>query len=236
MARREFRPYRSHPAEPTAVVYTHDNVSTITYVTDFARRERLALADLLTDLGPDQPTLCTGWTTRDLAAHLVVRERRPDGSAGMIIPALRDHGERVRRAQAAEPYDRTLAELRTPPWWSPVSNPLVDKLTNTGEFFIHHEDVRRAQPGWQPRELAIEDAAALWGQVRFRARIALGRLGAPIRVRSDGFGEMTIKGDETVLSGPPGELALFLGGRKDAARVELAGPAADAILQARLNL
>jgi uncharacterized protein (TIGR03085 family) len=225
-----------HLAELDAVVYTRDIVSTITYVTDFARRERLALADLLAHLGPDQPTLCAGWTTGDLAAHLVVRDRRPDGSAGIVISALAEHGERVRRAQLAKPYATTLSELRTPPWWSPVSNPLVEKLTNTGEFFIHHEDARRAQPGWEPRTLAAEDATALWKQARFRAKMALGRLNTPIRVVADGFGEVTIKGDDTVLSGTPGELTLFLSGRKDAARVEIAGPAADAIRNARLGV
>jgi uncharacterized protein (TIGR03085 family) len=219
-----------------AVVYTQDNVSTITYVTDFARRERLALADLLADLGPDQPTLCTGWTTGDLAAHLVMRDRRPDAAAGTVIPALAAHGERVRLAQRAKPYATTLGLLRTPPWWSPASHRPLEALTNTGEFFIHHEDVRRARPEWEPRALAAEDAAALWGQARFRARMALGRLGVPITVRADGFGEVAIKGDETVLSGPPGELILFLAGRRNAARVEITGPAADALRGANLSL
>jgi uncharacterized protein (TIGR03085 family) len=218
------------------VVYTHDNVSTITYVTAFARRERSALAQLLADLGPDQPTLCTGWTTGDLAAHLVIRDRRPDAAAGAMISALAEHGERVRLAQRAQPYATTLAKLRTPPWWSPASHRPLEALTNGGEFFIHHEDVRRAQPDWEPRDLAAEDAAALWGQARFRARMALGRLNAPITVRADGFGEIAIKGDETVLSGAPGELTLFLSGRKDAARVEIVGPAAEKIRAAKLSV
>jgi uncharacterized protein (TIGR03085 family) len=205
-------------------------------VTPFARRERLALADLLADLGPEQPTLCSGWTTGDLAAHLVMRDRRPDAAAGAMISALAEHGERVRKAQRAKPYDTTLAELRTPPWWSPVSNPLVDNLTNSGEFFIHHEDARRAQPGWEPRELAFEDATTLWKQARFRAKLALRKLGAPIQVRADGFGEVTLNGDETVLSGTPGELTLFLSGRQDVARVEIAGPAAEKIRAARLGI
>lgn len=219
-----------------AVVYSRDIVSTITYVTVFARRERQALAELLADLGPDQPTLCTGWTTGDLAAHLVIRDRRPDGAAGAMIPALAAHGDRVRAAQRAQPYATTLALLRTPPWWSPASHPPLEALTNNGEFFIHHEDVRRAQPQWEPRELAAEDAAALWGQARFRARMALGKLGVPITVRADGFGEVAIKGDETVLSGPPGELTLFLSGRKDVARVNIEGPAAESLRGANLNL
>jgi uncharacterized protein (TIGR03083 family) len=49
-----------------------------------ARDERTALCDLLTELGPDQPTLCAGWQTGDLAAHLVLREHRPDAGAGVL--------------------------------------------------------------------------------------------------------------------------------------------------------
>ena len=43
----------------------------------YAQDERAALAALLHETGPDGPTLCEGWQTRDLVAHLVLRERRP---------------------------------------------------------------------------------------------------------------------------------------------------------------
>src|ERR1700754_3847356 len=118
-----------------------------------AHRERLALADLLTEVGPDAPTLCAGWTTRDLAAHLVIRERRPDASAAGLIPPLAGHVEHVRLAKAARPYPEGVGELRPPPWWSLLSNPLTDELVNGLEFFIHHEDVRRSGADWSPRTL-----------------------------------------------------------------------------------
>jgi uncharacterized protein (TIGR03085 family) len=206
-------------------------------VTDLARRERLALAELLESLGPDQPTLCEGWTTRDLAAHVVVRDRRPDATIGLLFPPLRAHGERVRLAQAAKPYELTLAELRTPPRWSPVSNPLVEGLTNSGEFFIHHEDARRGRPDWAPRDLDPGDAATLWRQVRFSARLVLGRLRLPVRVRAEGFGQFEVgTGPLTTVSGPPGEVTLFLSGRQRASRVEVDGPAAERLRTARLGL
>jgi uncharacterized protein (TIGR03085 family) len=211
-------------------------VSTITYVTALARRERLALADLLHALGPDQPTLCTGWTTRDLAAHLVVRDRRLDATIGQLIPPLRGHGERVRQAQAAKPYEVTLAELRTPPVWSPVSNPLVEGLTNSGEFFIHHEDARRGQPDWAPRQLDADDAATLWKQARFTGRMVLGRLRLPVRVRAEGFGQFEVgTGPLTTVAGPPGEVTLFLSGRQGASRVEIDGPHAEQLRTARMG-
>ncbi len=42
----------------------------------------------------------------------------------------------------------------------------VDGPMNTIEFFIHVEDVRRAQPEWEPRPLAPELADALWAAAR----------------------------------------------------------------------
>ena len=141
-------------------------MSSITKVNSYAKLERRQLADLLEKLGPDVPTLCEGWTTRDLAAHLVVRERRPDAVVGNYLRPLREHGENVRLAKAAQPYSAVLQEFRRPPRWSPVSNPLVDELTNSGEFFIHHEDVRRAQPDWQPRPGDQQREDALWRVLR----------------------------------------------------------------------
>jgi uncharacterized protein (TIGR03085 family) len=195
-------------------------------VTRLAQAERHALADLLLDIGPDQPTLCEGWTTRDLAAHVVTRERRPDASAGLVFPPLRGRLERVRRETATRPYAELVAMVRLAPWWSPVSNPLVEPFTNTVEFFIHHEDVRRGQPDWQPRSLTHQQEAALWTPVRTMARFALRRFPATVVLRAPGHGERTVGagGDRVGLTGPPGELALFVSGRQRAARVDLDGP------------
>jgi uncharacterized protein (TIGR03085 family) len=209
-------------------------------MSSYARRERSELADLLLQVGPDAPTLCAGWTTRDLAAHLVVRERRPDASATMFIPPLAGHGEYVRKQKAAEPYDRVVGEVRNPPWWSPVSNPLTDELVNTLEFFIHHEDVRRGAPGWAPRGLDTGEQKAIWGTVRFAARLGLRRLRLPLLLRAPGFGEVRVGGEppQATLTGEPGELALFASGRQRAARVEIEAPpeTAERLRTARLSM
>ena len=54
---------------------------------------------------PDAPTLCEGWKTRDLAAHLVVRERRPDATLGIAVPFLADYTAKVQNkvAQSTRP-------------------------------------------------------------------------------------------------------------------------------------
>ena len=46
----------------------------------FSDSERQLLADLFLEVGPEAPTLCAGWTTTDLAAHLWVREHRPEAA------------------------------------------------------------------------------------------------------------------------------------------------------------
>lgn len=206
----------------------------------YAQSERRELVDLFLAVGPDAATLDEGWTARDLAAHLVVRERRPVAAAGIALRAVRGYGERVRAAVAAQPFPRLVGLVRHPPWWSPVSNPLTDRLANTLEFFIHHEDVRRAQPGWQPRDLPRDHQAALWRLASPAGRLRLRRFPASVLIQAPGFGEVTTGagGERVRLVGAPGELALFLSGRQRVARVQVDGPAtlADRLRTARLGL
>jgi uncharacterized protein (TIGR03085 family) len=195
-------------------------------IVSYARSERAAFCDLITELGPDAPTLCEGWTTRDLAAHLVVRERRPDASLGILLRPFAAHTQKVQDAMARKPFDELVGLVRDP---SPLSfggfAPL-DRLFNTSEFFIHHEDVRRAQPGWEPRPLPPELARQLWSGAVGPAKLALRRYPATVVLDGGSYGEARVGrgGGEVRVAGDPGELAIFLSGRQRAARVEVTGP------------
>ncbi|MDQ1532175.1 MAG: hypothetical protein QOE37_2328, partial [Microbacteriaceae bacterium] len=145
--------------------------------------ERAALADLFTAVGPDAPTCCEGWTTAHLAAHLVVRERRPDALPGygfesVGLPALAAWAHRLEdRARVSTPYAAQVALFRAgPPRWSLMALPGGRGL-NTVEFLVHHEDVRRAQPDWAPRALPREVQDELWAAVFLFGRRAAGRPG-----------------------------------------------------------
>ncbi|MGH3380899.1 MAG: TIGR03085 family metal-binding protein, partial [Actinoallomurus sp.] len=135
---------------------------------NWARAERRELCALLAETGPDAPTLCEGWTTGDLAAHLLVRERRPDAAPGIVVPLLAGYTERVQqRVSKDNPFPHVLELLRQgPPAWSPFAVPGVDAAANTAEFFVHHEDVRRAQAGWAPRELPAAFEDDLWRRLK----------------------------------------------------------------------
>jgi uncharacterized protein (TIGR03085 family) len=195
-------------------------------VTRYAKAERAGLADTLTAVGPDAPTLCTGWTARDLLAHLLLRERDPLGAAGILIRPLAGFTDRRQQAIARRDFATMVGQLRRPPVWSPTSNPLIDELTNVLEMYVHHEDVRRAQPGWRPRAIDPGLATALWNVVRRTSRLALRRFPAAVVIESPDHDRISAGagGTEIGLRGRPGELAMFLTGRQDAADVTLAGP------------
>jgi uncharacterized protein (TIGR03085 family) len=192
-----------------------------------ARRERSALVETLRRVGPDAPTLCEGWTTRDLAAHLVVRERRLDATPGITIPFLAGYTAKVQNQTARSNSWDDLVELVAsgPPIYSPFK--LLDPVANLGEMFIHHEDVRRAVDGWQPRVLDASTVAALRRQLGLLSRMTLTKLPAQVilqttegkRIAQVGRGSNV---NVVTVTGDPQELVLFVAGR-EAARVEFDG-------------
>lgn len=192
----------------------------------YADAERQELADLLLSRGPDAPTVIEDWTTRDLAAHLVIRERRPDAAAGIVLRPLHAYSERVRLAMAARPYPELVELVRRPSRWSPLHLPALHELVNLMEYFVHHEDVRRAEPDWQPRELTVGQQAALWRRVPVLARMSLRRFPATLLIQAPGHGELSAGagGEQARLVGPPGELIMFLFGRQRVSRAEVSGP------------
>jgi uncharacterized protein (TIGR03085 family) len=188
--------------------------------------ERAALCDLFDKLGPDEPTLCAGWLTRDLAAHLVVRERRPDAAAGILLTPLAGFTKRVQDGYAARPWPELVDLVRTgPPAYSPTRIPTIDRLVNSVELFVHHEDARRAQPNWRPRDPDPERDAVLWAGLSRAGRLTLRRspVGLVLHNRADGREVVVKRGPNTVIiTGEPGELLLFAFGR-DAVHVDFDG-------------
>jgi uncharacterized protein (TIGR03085 family) len=194
---------------------------------NWARHERHALADLLVQTGPDAPTLCAGWTTRDLAAHLVIRDRRPDAAIGLVVKPLASHTHDVQEKAAAQPWDTLVEQVRSgPPAWLPPAWEPVDRTVNTIEYFVHHEDVRRAQTGWEPRPAEPDLEDELWRRLRVGARLFARRSPVGLVLRRPNGGEVTAKAKEptVTVAGPASELTLFVYGRQDHARVDIVGP------------
>ncbi|WP_016907056.1 TIGR03085 family metal-binding protein [Streptomyces xiaopingdaonensis] len=191
-----------------------------------AQRERLLLADLLENHGPDAPTLCGDWRTRDLAAHLLVRERRGDAAAGSFVKQLQPRMERVQAEFAERPYEELLGLFRSgPPRSSPFAIKQIDEAANTVEFFIHAEDVRRAEEDWKPRQLDAVFQDVLWRRLEKAARVLARKspVGLVLR-RPDGQTVVARKGTPVVtVTAEPSELLLYTSGRQRVAKVEAAG-------------
>jgi len=176
--------------------------------------ERRQLCDLFTELGPDAPTLCEGWTTRDLAAHLWAREHRPDVGPGLVMSEgfFARHTAKVEKKVAQRPYEEIVTGLRNGPtrFWPGRFQPEFD----VHEWFVHHEDVRR------PNDLGDRDLGAsgplVWKVLTARwAKMLTKGLDVGIRLEApDGRTADVRDGDgQVVLTGGPGELLLHLFGR-----------------------
>ena len=198
----------------------------------YSRDERLALAALLEETGPGAPTLCTGWQTGDLAAHLVLRERRPDAAAGVLGGPLAGHTARVqRRLSARMTYAQLVQAFRNgPPRLSPLALPGMDERANTVEYFVHYEDVRRARPGWEPRDVDPGLSEELWRHLKM-ARFLLRKAPVGVELARDSGGEdaghyrVTVKNATPVVTviGSPAELTMWATGRTSAAHVRFDG-------------
>lgn len=193
-----------------------------------ARRERTELLALARRVGPDAPTLCEGWTTHDLLAHLWVREHVPAAVPGLVVPAL--HGITERRERSVRDqlgFEELLERLAVPP----RSVTVAEDAGHLHEWFVHHEDVRRAN-GMGPRPSDVELERELWRRLRFAGRL-LFRRARPVDLVLHGPGGASLhvvplaRGGRVDVRGPVSELFLLAFGRGGAAQVTLDGDPSD---------
>ena len=190
-------------------------------MTSLAARERAALCDLALAVGPDAPTLCAPWTVRDLVAHLLVRERKPLLAGGILVPQLKGVTTRAMKALAAEPFERLVEQLRE----APAHVRAVEPVVNTLEFFVHHEDVRRAASGWEPRPLTVSDEISLWRFLTVTGRGLVRPAGVPVTLRAGARSAVLRRGQAPVIvNGSVSELTLFLFGRAQTRDLDFDGP------------
>ncbi len=189
---------------------------------DVSRVERALLCDLFDSVGPSAPTLCDGWDTHHLAAHLKGREGNPVRQVMSAVPAFGDRS--VDNLVAHHDFAGLVADIRSgPPRLSVFSVGKLEPLLNVVEFFVHHEDVRRAADGWEPRELPRWAEDQLWARTLGFAKLAWRRKPTGLVLERTDTGEraQASKGvGETVLRGLPGEISLYISGRPTVARVD----------------
>jgi uncharacterized protein (TIGR03085 family) len=191
--------------------------------------ERAALCDLFSAVGPDAPTLCEGWSTYDLATHLVIREHKPLSGPGLVMggaPA-RLTARILARTKERHSYAELVDKVRRGP---PLLLAPFDKVMNLVEYFVHHEDVRRGAPGWEPRPVSDGESDVLWQRLRL-AKFMLRRAPVGVELAREDTGangrayRITAKNATPVVTviGSPAELTMWVMGRTGAAMVRFDG-------------
>ena len=182
--------------------------------------------------------MCEGWLTKDMAAHVYVRERRPDAALGVLpLGPISAYTDRVMKSVLeAQGYDGILRKLREP---APILRVLhLDEAVNTVEFFIHTEDVRR--PNKMPlREMPAEFERKVAGRLRQQGRLSFRRAGVHVRlVPTVGKPAEFGSGPLVEVHGKPSELLMLAFNRKADAKVDYTGDEAgiEALQKAQLGL
>lgn len=198
-----------------------------------SRTERAALCNTALEIGEQAPTLSGDWTVKDLVIHLLVRERDPLGAPGILVSRLEWLTDRSSRRLGQQDFTALVERLRGgPPIWSPMKLPPVDTMVNGLEYFVHHEDIRRAQPDWEPRELNDGEQRQLWNLLGQAGKALVRPSGVPVEVRWPGAAKdgtdrtKTLRRGEqpVVVSGQPSEVAMFLFSRSRHRDLTFDGP------------
>lgn len=194
-------------------------------MTTFAKRERSAICQTLRQLGPDQPTLCQGWSTKDLLVHLIVRENRPDAAVGLFIPFLSSYTDSISKKYTEKSFEDLISIFENGPKSpSPFALPKVDELANTFEFLVHHEDILRAQNEYQPRKFTEEDAKFIWSRFTKSAVFFMRKVKVGVVAKTD-QGTYTLKrgNDVVTISGNIIDLVMFTFGRQNRTEIVFEG-------------
>ncbi|NYE94111.1 uncharacterized protein (TIGR03085 family) [Psychromicrobium silvestre] len=206
----------------------------------FVDPSREVLAETLLAAGPGADTLCAGWRTQELAAHLYLRERNAGVGLGLVLRAFARASDTTTRKLAAksstpESYAKLVEQFRAgPPALSPMRIKAVDESANLIEYFVHTEDIRRASDRWAPRALDEEYSEALWDELIKRAALLYRSVDLGIvLVQPDGPRHVAKRAPVSVaIVGAPGELLMHAFGRTEHALVTFEGqPDAVALLQ-----
>lgn len=206
----------------------------------YVNPSREVLAEALLAAGPDSATLCAGWRTRHLAAHLYLREHGAAVALGMIFKPVANVSDKAidsLAAKCADParYRDLVKRFRAgPPRLSPMRIPSIDESSNLTEYFVHTEDVRRATDRWAPRALDEDYSDALWNELIKRAAILYRGVDLGIvLVRPSGPRHVAKRAPVSVaILGEPAELLMHAHGRRGHALVTFEGqPDAVALLE-----
>lgn len=191
-----------------------------------ARRERQEFADLLDELAPAEwvaPTLCTGWTVRDVAGHTIAYLAQT--RLGLVASMLAARGQldrvndRALRADAGSGPDELRTRMRagTDP---SGAGALYGCRVALIECLVHQQDIRR--PLGRPRTIPADALRASLTFARHSPVIGGAWRTRGLRLIATDLNWSAGHGPE--VNGPGEALLLAMTGRVEAVTTELHGP------------
>ena len=211
---------------------------------DFVAASRAAFVAALYAAGPNEPTLVDQWQTQHLAASVYLRENPHQVTARVSGPSTAAMNTAIEKLAEESSSRKAFYSLvrkigdgaepapsgKRPSLFKRVRNSMKQRRHDADslllEFFVHTEDIRRAQSRWAPRKLSDTYAGALFEQLREQARKYYGNAKTGyVLVRTNGERIVAKRGTTlTYVTGPAGELVLHALGRPDHALVLIDRP------------
>ncbi|WP_147017792.1 maleylpyruvate isomerase family mycothiol-dependent enzyme, partial [Kocuria turfanensis] len=197
-------------------------------------RQRRRTAEMLDGLSEEQwkhPSLCEGWTVRDVAAHLTLQQM---GLGAAILSVLRHPGglnrtiREAARSRALLPPERLVAQLRATVG-SRRHNVGLTALETLVDILVHGQDI--AVPLGLDLEVAPEAAAVAADRVWSHRGRARGRVFADLPLGGHRFTATDVAwsvGEGPEARGPIVALLLLLTGRR-AGLSRLSGDGAESL-------
>lgn len=204
--------------------------------------QRRRTADLLEQLSEEewrQPSLCRGWTVRDVAAHLTLQELRIGDVVATVIRhpgTLGGMNRMIRlsaRHKADQPVEQLIGELRATVG-SRRSNVGLTNMETLIDILVHSQDI--AIPLGRDLEMSTSAAAVaasrVWSQLGTGTARVFGDVGVQ-RFRLVATDATWCEGNGPEVRGPISAILLLLTGRL-AALPRLTGAGADELRSGRV--
>lgn len=185
--------------------------------------QRAIACNVFRRVSPESPTLCEGWSAYDLATHLWTLDHDPLAWPAIGIGALSSwERKRFDRIQQRLPYPALIDQLAAGrgSFACMPTDRFEDYRHSLGEWFVHTEDVRRAN-GISKPDYPDDLQVAFWLRLQAAAKALFPLRGIRFVTTSGATGRTGRGAIETTVTGEPAELLLWAYGRRDAADVEL---------------
>ena len=195
-------------------------------VRNMVAAEQREFADFLRGLTPEEwesPSLCSGWSVREVVIHIAIHSHTGAGERTLKLARVRFSEDRLHEPERTRKPDELIAWLE-----SPAELAREKPLVQLSELMIHQQDVRR--PLGAVRDIPADRLCNVldFGVTRFGGIAVAGARRRAKGLRLVATNVPWNAGTGPEVSGPGEALFMALNGRADAL-ADLSGPGVEAL-------